>query len=437
MLEPYSQEIEQTLIGSILFNIDNLSKIRINVTDEDFYFRQHAEIYKAIIKLNDDNQEINTLSLVQEMKRTGMFNIIGGSQILFDCELRFTNGISIKYLITQIINSSKTRKLIQLCNTVSQACLTNDSVEQSLAELESGIYDISEDMAKGHSKKVSEMYQDVVLEIVNRKEGIVVPYLTTGVKDIDDFIGGIGKEDLVYIAGRPGMAKTTMALYLSLSMAKKKDKVLFFSLEMPKEDIMERLISNISLSNFSDIKSGNINEQQEYNIMMAKEKIDKLDLTINDTPNLSVAQIQSICEEHKRKNGLDIIFIDYIRYISPRSTDSKADTRTKFSNISHDLVKLKRRLKMPVVCLSQISRPQKHIKIPLPPTMSDLKESGSLEEDANKIILLHREGFYNSDAEDASKTQIIIAKDRSGKTGEIEMEFVPEFMCFNGYNKRY
>lgn len=436
-MAPNAQEIEQSLLGTVIDDRDKFSVVLSIITEEDFYNPAHAAIFNICKELYNFSDTFGILAIIDKARKKGMLDSIGGGLYLSDLTLKTAKGQSLKKLSRILKEKTKLRKIITLTSEINTQCYGDVDSSELIATLENELFSIAKEQDRNRNTHIKELYAAAIDVIEKRRESGIPPFIKTYIDDLDNIIDGIGMQDLFFIAGRPGSGKTTLAMKMAENLALVgKLKVLFFSLEMSKEELIERVLSSQSMISHGSIRDGSLNDYQMMQVIDTGDWLQEAGIYINDSTNLSVSQMQSIAQAHKIKHGLDIIIIDHIGLVKERTSDYRSDTRIKMVNKAGDLFNMKKRMKIPIVCLSQVGRPPKHVKIPPPPTMSDLKESGSLEENADKVILIHRPGAYDTNLADPNRTQIIVGKNRSGKTGVAELKFQPMFCTFSSYGWR-
>lgn len=432
---PHNMEAEEALIGSIFINNEGLYKIIDAVRSDDFYNPANKEIFGTIISLFNEKSPIDLVTITDKLDSQGSLEEIGGPTYLS----RIVNSVPTASHIVQYANIVREKKvlrdLIIAANDISAlAYQEDDTIDITLDSAEKMLFGISQRTLRDNFVSVKEMLPETFERIdrLHKNKG-ELRGTPTGFDDLDILLGGLQKSDLVILAARPSMGKTSFALNIALNAATSKNRktVGIFSLEMSKDQLVDRLISAISQVDSYRLRSGNLKEEDFPAIGQAMATLDEASIFIDDSVGISVMEMRAKCRRLKMEHGLDLIIIDYLQLMG----GSMENRVQEVSEISRSLKGLARELDVPVVALSQLSRavearPDKK------PLLSDLRESGSIEQDADVVMFVYREDYYNPDTDRKNIADIIIRKHRNGPVGEVSLYFISEQMRFVNLEKK-
>ncbi|MBR5914652.1 MAG: replicative DNA helicase [Selenomonadaceae bacterium] len=425
--------MELELIGMLLLKegmiIPTISAI---LKAEDFFREEHKILYDTILNLYVRKITPNMLTITEELRRTGELDKVGYSLVLSLGEVAFTTAYAENYAQT-IKEKSSLRQLIKAGEEIiDEAYDDSKPVEEILDSAEKKIFSVT---AKSGGTEM-EIIQPILkrsfekIQLAVENKGLPTG-VSSGFTDFDKVTSGLQKSDLILIAARPSMGKTAFALNLGLNAAKKNNVVAIFSLEMSKEQIGHRLLSSHSGIDSLKLNTGNLTEDEIVEIAGTVDLLSGLKLFIDDTAAISILELRSKARRLKNERGLDLIIIDYLQLMQggKSSRGTEFNRQQEISEISRSLKALARELKVPVVALSQLSR-NVELRADKRPLLSDLRESGSLEQDADIVIFLYREEYYNHETENVNMAEIIIAKNRNGPTSSMKLQFQRECMRF-------
>lgn len=430
---PQVADMELELIGMLLLKegmiIPTISAI---LKAEDFFREEHKILYDTILNLYVRKITPNMLTITEELRRTGELDKVGYSLVLSLGEVAFTTAYAENYAQT-IKEKSSLRQLIKAGEEIiDEAYDDSKPVEEILDSAEKKIFSVT---AKSGGTEM-EIIQPILkrsfekIQLAVENKGLPTG-VSSGFTDFDKVTSGLQKSDLILIAARPSMGKTAFALNLGLNAAKKNNVVAIFSLEMSKEQIGHRLLSSHSGIDSLKLNTGNLTEDEIVEIAGTVDLLSGLKLFIDDTAAISILELRSKARRLKNERGLDLIIIDYLQLMQggKSSRGTEFNRQQEISEISRSLKALARELKVPVVALSQLSR-NVELRADKRPLLSDLRESGSLEQDADIVIFLYREEYYNHETENVNMAEIIIAKNRNGPTSSMKLQFQRECMRF-------
>ena len=411
---PNSIEAERGVIGTILNNNQAMDIALELITPEDFYRENHKVIFKALVNLHEKNAAMDLLTVSEQLK-DGLKEI-GGITYLSQLMGAYTPTSSIKEYALIVKDKSNKRKIIKIANEMMLDACNNSSVEDILNKAESKILDINsyKDSEIVTAKTVAMNAYEKIEENYNKGGGLAG--LATGIKSIDNMTGGLEPGDYVILAARPSMGKSAMMLEISENVAKQGKSVLVFSLEMTKEKLMNRLFSSLTKIPLERIKTGELTSPEWNKLANAANFICQQKLYFDDKGGQSVNEIRSKSRKAKLQYDLDLIVIDYIGKIQGQGENRNQE----LSRISDALKNLAKELKIPIVVLCQLSRAPE-ARSDHRPMLSDLRESGSIEQDADIVIMLYRDEYYNAETEEKNIMEAIVTKSRDGKTGTVKL----------------
>lgn len=425
---PHNLEAERSVLGSILLDSKTLINIADVLKSEHFYDPQHAEIYEAIIDLYTAAKPIDVLTLTNTLKAKKKLAQVGGSAYLTELIANVPTASHIVEYAQIVKQASVRRNLISFAGRLDEQARTEDKeLDEVLDEVEKQIFAISQDSSQKdfvHASKLLEMHFEKVEEY--SKNPNAMRGIPTGLQLVDEMLGGLHKSDLVIIAARPGVGKSALAFDFARHAALAESKAVgIFSLEMPQIQVMERLLSQeIGVSTW-ELRMGRLTDDGYARLAEGHGKFAESRLFVDDTPGVNVMQLRSKARKLKLEHGLDLLIIDYLQLM--QGTSARIDNRAaEVAEISRSLKILARELEVPVVALSQLNRAVES-RTDRMPQLSDLRESGSIEQDADIVIFLNREKTYNPDTERPDIVDFIIAKHRNGPTGRIELKYEDKF----------
>lgn len=428
---PHSIEAEQSVIGSMLMDREAITVASEMITGDDFYSKQYGIIFDAMVELNDANKPVDPVTLQTKLVEKGVSPEVSSLEYLKEILDTVPTAANIKHYARIVADKSTARKLIRLNDELSNECYAGtEPLESILDDAEKKVFQIVQNRNVDDYTPINR----IVLNAMNRIESVYkakgnVTGLSTGFYELDYKTAGLQPSDLVLVAARPSMGKTAFVLNMAQTMAfRNKKNVAIFSLEMSKEQLVNRLFSLESHVDSQKLRTGSLTDADWKALIESAGNIGQSNLIIDDTPSISIAELRSKCRKYKLEHGLDIVMIDYLQLMtsSGRQTDSR---QQEISEISRSLKALARELNVPVVALSQLSRavegrPDKH------PMLSDLRESGAIEQDADVVMFIYRDDYYNKDTEKKGIAEIIIAKQRNGPIGTVELIWLPDFTKF-------
>ena len=429
-IPPHSVEAEQSVLGSILLDKEAMISVSETLVPEDFYKEAHKVIYESMLKLYNSQSEIDLITLTDELRDQGYLDDIGGIAYITSLSTVVPTTSNIKYYVNIVKEKSISRQLISAANDIINLGYDGSAkVEYVLENAEKKIFDISQERATNDFQPINQVISEALsmLEKLYEEKNDVTG-LTTGFRDLNKKINGLQRSDLLLIAARPAMGKTAFALNLVQNAALKGDaSVAVFSLEMSKEQLVQRMIASQSTVELKKIKTGTLADNDWPRITDGMAILSGAKIHIDDTPGIKISELRSKCRKLKIEKGLDLVLIDYLQLMEGEGQNESR--QQEIAKISRSLKILAKELDCPVVALSQLSRAPEQ-RADHRPMLSDLRESGSIEQDADIVMFLYRDEYYNPDTEKKNIGEVIVAKNRHGETGTVELVWFGEIQKF-------
>ena len=420
-IPPHSVEAEQSVLGSILLDKEAMISVSETLVPEDFYKEAHKVIYESMLKLYNSQSEIDLITLTDELRDQGYLDDIGGIAYITSLSTVVPTTSNIKYYVNIVKEKSISRQLISAANDIINLGYDGSAkVEYVLENAEKKIFDISQERATNDFQPINQVISEALsmLEKLYEEKNDVTG-LTTGFRDLNKKINGLQRSDLLLIAARPAMGKTAFALNLVQNAALKGDaSVAVFSLEMSKEQLVQRMIASQSTVELKKIKTGTLADNDWPRITDGMAILSGAKIHIDDTPGIKISELRSKCRKLKIEKGLDLVLIDYLQLMEGEGQNESR--QQEIAKISRSLKILAKELDCPVVALSQLSRAPEQ-RADHRPMLSDLRESGSIEQDADIVMFLYRDEYYNPDTEKKNIGEVIVAKNRHEETGTVEL----------------
>ena len=429
-IPPHSVESEQSILGSIILDKEAIITVAETIQPMDFYKEAHKIIYESMLKLNSNNEPIDLITLIEELRKEGHLDSIGGISYLTSLSTIVPTTSNVKYYANIVKEKSVMRQLIKASNEIINLGYdASTDVQEILDKAEKNIFDISQEKSGDDIQPINVVLQDT-FEMIEKlcTDKSEVTGITTGFADLNKKINGLQRTDLILLAARPAMGKTAFSLNLVQNAALKGDaSVAVFSLEMSKEQLVQRMLSAQSNVELSKIKTGNLGESDWPRIIDGMAVLSEAKIFIDDTPGIKISEIRSKCRRLKMEKGLDLILIDYLQLMEGEGKNE--NRQQEIAKISRSLKILAKELDCPVVALSQLSR-SPELRKDHRPILSDLRESGSIEQDADIVMFLYRDEYYHDDSEKKNIGEVIIAKNRHGETGNVELVWFGQVQKF-------
>jgi replicative DNA helicase len=422
-LQPHNVEAEEAVLGSLLIDPDAIIRVATFLEPADFYVERHNWIYETIRDLHERREPADMVTLTDELERRGLLSEIGGPAYLTGLINATPTSIHVEYYARIIERTAVLRRLIEAAGQIARLAYQDTEevgeVVDRAEELIFGVTSRRADHDLRHIRQALDKYFDRI-EYLYQHRGEVVG-VPTGLSDLDKLLGGLQRSDMIVVAGRPGMGKTSLGLSIALQAARRIQKrVAIFSLEMSDEQLVQRLVSAETGIDSQRLRLGDIKEDEWPTFIQATNLLASTSVFIDDTPAISALELRSKARRLHAEHGLDLLIVDYLQLMRG---DSRSENRQQeISYISRSIKALARELNIPVLALSQLSRQveSRHDKRPL---LSDLRESGSIEQDADVVLFIYRDDVYNPDTEFPNLAEIIVSKHRSGPTGIFSVYF--------------
>ena len=433
---PHSLEAEQSVIGSMIMDREAIVVASELICGEDFYNKSYGVLFDSLVEMNDQGQPVDLVTLQNRLKEKDVPPEISSLEFIRDLITAVPTSANIKYYTNIVAEKAMLRRLIRLMEEIANNCYAGkDSMEVIMGETEKKVFNLVQRRSTGDYVPIREVVMNAMdkIEKASHNSGGVTG-IATGFIDLDYRTAGMQPSDLVLIAARPSMGKTAFVLNIAQYVAFHSGEcVAIFSLEMSKEQLVNRLFAMESKVDSQHLRTGNLSDMEWEKLIESAGMIGQSKLIIDDTPGISIADMRSKCRKFKLEMDLKMIIIDYLQLMSGsgRGTDSR---QQEISDISRSLKALARELQVPVLALSQLSRAVEQ-RPDHRPMLSDLRESGAIEQDADVVMFIYRDDYYNPDTEKKGIAEINIAKQRNGPIGTIDLVWLPEFTKFANLQK--
>lgn len=437
-IPPQNIEAEQAVLGAIFLEPASLITASEILIPEDFYRASHQKIYSVMLKLADKGEPVDLVTVTSELADANLLEEIGGVSYLSDLANAVPTAANIEYYGRIVEEKSILRRLIRTATTIAQDGYSReDEVDVLLNEAEKNIMEVSQRKNAGAFQNIKDVLVQTYdnIELLHTRKGDITG-IATGFTELDRMTAGFQRNDLIIVAARPSVGKTAFALNIAQNVATKTDEnVAIFSLEMGADQLVMRMLCAEGNINAQNLRTGNLTPEDWGKLTMAMGSLSDSGIFIDDTPGIRVSEIRAKCRRLKQESGLGMILIDYLQLIQG-SGRNKDNRQQEVSEISRTLKSLARELKVPVIALSQLSRgvEQRQDKRPM---MSDIRESGSIEQDADIVAFLYRDDYYDKESENKNIIEIIIAKQRNGPVGTVSLAFVKEYNKFVNLERRF
>ena len=428
---PQSLEAEQAVLGSMLIDSRCIAEVIGILRPEDFYLQQNREIYETIYSMFNFSEVVDPVTVLDKMKERGVFTEQSTGYVMQLMEITPT-AANVRSYAQIVRDKSLLRAISEAASDINETVYQNAGTAAEILEnAEKRIFALRKDSAGDSLEHIG----TVLLKVFDRltelaESGSAFPGLSTGLMDLDRKINGLNKSDLILIAARPGMGKTSLALNVALNAAKKSGKTIaFFSLEMSREQLGMRLMSNESFVDNQKLVTGRLSEDEWAKIGLASSALSQTDIRVDDNPTITVAEINAKC---RRLDNLALVVVDYLQLMtsSGERSSSNENRQQIVSDISRALKIMAKELNVPVICLSQLSRANES-RQDKRPMLSALRESGAIEQDADIVLFLYRDDYYHEDSPEKNVAECIVAKNRHGETGTVRLQWLPQFTTFS------
>jgi len=451
---PQSLEAERAVLGAVLVNSSLFDQIADILKPQDFYLESHRKIFSSMEALSSESQPIDSLTLTDELEKSNILDSIGGASYIASMADGIPSISNIEQYALIIREKSLLRRLIHSTNEILINSYSNDLDAAELVEkAEKAIFAISQDQVKKDFKRLSSITPEVIEKLEERYQNQQsVTGVPSGFTDLDRMTSGFQPSDLIIVAGRPAMGKTSLAMNMACNAASEGRKVGIFSLEMSSIQLVARMISSDAEVNSHRIRQGDLSQEDWARVSNSSKRLFDFPLFIDDTPGVSVVEMRSKCRRLKAEHGLDMVIIDYLQLMSGSSFGNRGgryeNRQNEISAISRSLKIMAKELETPVIALSQLSRAPEQRKDDHRPQLSDLRESGSIEQDADLVLFVYRHDVYRkknsgNDEESSSENpemdglaELIIGKQRNGPTGTVKLVFFDKYTRFDNHTEQ-
>jgi len=428
---PHSIEAEQSVIGSMIMDREAITVASEIIMGEDFYSRQYGVLFDTMVELNDEGKPVDVVTLQDRLREKDVPPEVSSLEFIREIMTSVYTSANIKHYANIVAEKATLRKLIRLNEEIANTCYTGkENLEVILEDTEKRIFELVQKRNTGDFVPIRQVVMNAMdkIEKASKNKGNVTG-VATGFIDLDYRTAGMQPSDLILVAARPSMGKTAFVLNIAQHVAfKLNETVAIFSLEMSKEQLVNRLFSLESRVDSQHLRTGNLSDTEWEKLIESAGVIGKSSLIIDDTPGISISELRSKCRKYKLEHNLQMIIIDYLQLMSGsgRGGDSR---QQEISDISRSLKALARELNVPVIALSQLSRAVEQ-RPDHRPMLSDLRESGAIEQDADVVMFIYRDDYYNKDTEKKGIAEIIIAKQRNGPIGTVDLVWLPDYTKF-------
>lgn len=435
---PHSIEAEQSVVGAMLMDKDAIMTASEIISGQDFYQTAYGVIFDSMVELFNEGKPVDLITLQERLRKKDVPPEIASLEFVRDLITAVPTSANVRYYAEIVSDKAMMRKLIKLNDDLSNSCYAgNEPLEAILEKTEKSVFELLQRRNTGDYVPI----KDVVLNALDRIERAsknkgTVTGIPTGFIDLDYKLSGLQPSDLILVAARPSMGKTAFVLNIAQYVAFKKNKGLaVFSLEMSKEQLVNRLFSLESQVDAQSLRTGNLKDSDWEKLIEGAGIIGKSNLIIDDTPGISVSELRSKCRKYKLEHDIQLVIIDYLQLMTGSVGGRSESRQQEISEISRSLKALARELNVPVIALSQLSRavesrPDKR------PMLSDLRESGAIEQDADVVMFIYRDEYYNKDSEYKKQAEIIIAKQRNGPVGTVHLAWLGEYTKFANLSRQ-
>jgi len=437
-IPPQNIDAEQAVLGAIFLEPTSMTVTSEVLIPEDFYRSSHQKIYTVMLKLTDHGKAVDLITVSEELAASKNLEEIGGVSYLSELAGSVPTAANVEYYVRIVEEKSLLRRLIRTATNIAQEGYSReDEVEELLGEAEKNIMEVAQRKNAGAFQNIKDVlvrtYDNI--EVLTNRKGDVTG-IPTGFTELDRMTAGFQRNDLIIVGARPSVGKTAFALNIAQNVATKtEENVAIFSLEMGAEQLVMRMLCAEGNINAQNLRTGALTDEDWRKLTMAMGSLSNAGIYIDDTPGIRIGEIRSKCRRLKQEQGLGMILIDYLQLIQGNGRSGE-NRQQEVSEISRSLKSLARELQVPVIALSQLSRgvEQRQDKRPM---MSDIRESGSIEQDADIVAFLYRDDYYDKESENKDIIEIIIAKQRNGPVGTVSLAFVKEYNKFVNLERRF
>ena len=426
---PHSNEAEQSVLGAMLLDKEAISSVTESIKGEDFYREAHREIFEAVVEIFNKGEPVDLITLAERLKSRKTLDVVGGVSYLTSLMDMVPVTHNVRHYSRIVEDKALLRRLILTSSDIMQRSFEGkDAVSEIVEKAEKNIFEISLKHSTAGPEPIGEILHtnfDMIEELYKNKGRLTgVP---SGFTDLDRMLSGLQPSELILIAARPSMGKSSFMMNIVQHAAvREKTATVVFSLEMSKEQLSHRLLCSEALIDSQKLRTGDIDEDDWVKLAKVVSPLSKAPIFIDDTPAIGITEIRAKCRKLRIEHNLGLVCIDYLQLMSGSGSENR---QQEISEISRSLKALARELKIPVVALSQLSRAAEQ-RVDHRPILSDLRESGAIEQDADVVMFLYRDEYYNKESEKKNIGEVIISKQRNGPTGSIELVWLGQFTKF-------
>ncbi len=434
---PQSLEAEQTVIGAMILYNDSIAVVENILRGEDFYYRQYGILYDTMIELYEEGRPVDVVTLQDRLKEKDVPPEVSSLDYIGDLAAAVPVSANARYYAEIVYEKSLLRQLIRVSEETANACYAGkDRTENILAETEKKVFGVLNQNRESDFVPI----QDIALEALEKihkasRTKNPVTGIPTGFTDLDRQLTGLQPSDLILVAARPSMGKTAFALNIAqYACFRKGIPVLIFSLEMSKEQLVNRLFAMESRVDAQNIRTGSLSDEEWDRLVEGVNTVGRSKLIIDDTPGITVREMRTKCRQYKLEYGVQLVLVDYLQLMSGSGSRTLENRQQEISEISRSLKALARELECPILALSQLSRAVES-RADHRPMLSDLRESGAIEQDADVVLFLYRDDYYRKDSPSKNICEVIVAKQRNGPIGTVELVWLPQYTKFVNMKK--
>ena len=429
---PHSIEAEQSVVGAMLMDKDAITSAAEIICGDDFYQTAYGVIFDSVVELFNEGKPVDLITLQDRLKEKDVPEEISSLEFVRELVAAVPTSANVKYYAEIVAEKAMLRKMIKMNEEIANACyIAKEPVEAIMERTEKKVFELVQNRGSGDYVPIKQVVLNALekIEKASKSKGTVTG-IPTGFIDLDYKMSGLQPSDLILVAARPSMGKTAFVLNIAQHVAFKQNKtVAIFSLEMSKEQLVNRLFSLESYVDAQALRSGNLKDSDWEKLIEGAGTIGRSNLIIDDTPGISISEMRSKCRKYKLEHNLELIIIDYLQLMSGSVGGRSESRQQEISDISRSLKSLARELHVPVISLSQLSRAVEQ-RPDHRPMLSDLRESGAIEQDADVVMFIYRDDYYKKDTEHINEAEIIIAKQRNGPIGTVVLTWLPQYTKF-------
>ena len=424
-IPPQNVEAEQSVLGAMLISREAIEKACEILREDDFYRQDDRIVFGAIKDLHERNEAVDLVTVIEELRKKGKLDAVGGSQTITNLSNAVPTAANVEYHAKIVEEKSLRRQLINAATDIAATGYEEDTdIARTIDEAEQKILSVANRTQTGGIVKIRDIVRGAmerIEELYDSKEAFTG--LPTGFTDFDKMTSGLQPSDLIIVAARPSVGKSSLVLNIAEHVGIKGHKsVIFFSLEMSKEQLVQRMLCSQAGIDASRLRIGQLQDQEWPNLIAAADRLSNASIMLDDTPGMTAMEMRSKARRWKAENGLDLIIVDYLQLMQGSSKRASDNRQQEMSEISRSLKGLARELNVPVIALSQLSRSVES-RTSKRPMLSDLRESGALEQDADIVCFIYRDDYYNPDTEQKNVAELIVAKHRNGPVGTVNLFF--------------